>query len=172
VSKINWTTQAPAPIGRRILILKPGEGASVVFLADHIGVNIHWIDNRSRPCVDDCQHCKAQTPRRWRAYLPALVRRCVKMGVDADARQTPVFSARIEELVIELTESHADQIEGLAGMAAELWKPRGNKLLPVRLIVDGPAKVELPPAFDVKPVLYRIWGIQQQERPALKVHHA
>jgi hypothetical protein len=145
VSKINWTTQAPAPIGRRILILKPGEGASVVFLADHIGVNIHWIDNRSRPCVDDCQHCKAQTPRRWRAYLPALVRRCVKMGVDADARQTPVFSARIEELVIELTESHADQIEGLAGMAAELWKPRGNKLLPVRLIVDGPAKVELRP---------------------------
>jgi hypothetical protein len=167
---IAWSNSAPTTVARRILILKPGEGALVTFLAEHLGAYIHWITNRSQPCMDkDCQHCAERVPRRWRAYLPALVRRCIKMGIDKDARQIPVWGPRAEEMVVELSEAHAEYLGGLAGMQAQLWKPKGNNRLPLRVIISGPAEGELAPAFDVKPVLFRIWGIPEQA--TLRVHH-
>lgn len=77
----------PPPAGPRADIIRVSAGHSLQFLClaeRHEGYTQHWIPKGkgySAPCInpkEDCPHCQAQMPQRWRAYLwvvklPALV---------------------------------------------------------------------------------------------------
>jgi len=142
-----------------VLNLEPGEKYQARFLADWLALEVHWdaMERRSYPCEGkDCRRC--DLPKDWRAYAPALVAKWRRTG-RSGSEELGQFLSPVE-MVVELRAGPAASLDGrpLRGMLVELMKPAGAKNQPARVeIVETETAGELPPAFDVRPVLCRLW---------------
>jgi hypothetical protein len=171
---VQWTSAAPpSPHRQSILILKPGESALATFIGEPHGVEIHWVERRSQPCLGaECPINHATNAPKWRAYAPAQVRRFLKRG---ECAGEPIgdWSAKLEDLIVELTEAHVEfvTVGKLRGLVVELHKPRGNVRQSMRIINTGKIDDTVPAPFDVKAVLCRLWNVRESE-PAgtIKIH--
>jgi hypothetical protein len=171
---IQWTNSGPPPAKRQaVLILMPGESAMATFLGEPECTEIHWVDKRSMPCQGpDCPVNHLTNAPKWRAYVAAQVRRFVKRG---ECAGEPIgdWSAKFEDLIVELTEAHAEfvAVGKLRGLVVELHKPKGNVRQSMRIINTGKSDDAAPPAFDVKPILCRLWNVQEPKSvEPLRIH--
>lgn len=119
-------------------------------------VRLHWSEGRSRPCLGrDCPECRASRRPVWKAYAPAQLYARTKAG-----------GADWQTVILELTEQCADVVRGRDARDLLLRVSRGPaKRSPVEAEVyvpRGPA--DLPPAesFDVRPTLFRLWGVREK----------
>jgi hypothetical protein len=123
-------------------------------------VFVHWLreERRSRPCLGPrCPHCAGQLPRRWKGYAPAFIER--KDPATGKKKRVPV--------VLELTETAAWDLKNLdgwktvRGLAIKVSRKGKHSNAPLRL--EGAdqqlPEANLPPAFDVRPVLERLWSL-------------
>lgn len=132
----------------------PEFGVQVRFLGEALLVQTHWVDNATMPCLGPaCLYCpEAQYTRRAaRYYCPcqAGIRRNITTG-----------QLVLEPWIAELHQGVMAKLEGpLRGLVARLWRPaRGKPLALVVLRTEDPAT--LPPAFDVRPHLVRLWNVR------------
>jgi hypothetical protein len=115
---------------------------------------IHWLTDgseRSKGCTADsgeCGYCKQGIPRRWAAYVAALLEPtrepCVIMVTEFAARQL-----------------QADPVAatGLRGKVLTLQRSKGSKWEEVYATLSPPRPQDiLVPAFDVQPTLDKVWS--------------
>jgi hypothetical protein len=120
-------------------------------LADEAtGVLLHWLGDRSFPCLgDNCSVDHAESPRLWYGYLPAVVAGVkvpTLLGVTVEANRH----------LAELRERHA----GLRGLKVRLSKKGSRKNGRVLVeVLDANKATSLPAAFDPTPYLLRMWGL-------------
>jgi len=111
---------------------------------------------RTYPCLgEECQLCPDQKGRRWKGYAP-----CQLEAYDAQTGKRV-----LAERVLELTEASLDRLEGeeqCRGLVLEVSRrgPRSNGPLVLRVLERQGDLAGLPPAFDVKPSLYHLWGME------------
>jgi hypothetical protein len=167
---IKWADQVPSGHGYkgvRVYSIPSGAKWWVVLLDQVLGVWTHYVKDgergRTRPCRDDCPYCPARP--RYKAYAPALIRqRNLKSG-----------EWHWVQGVIELTEGPADVIVNrkCRGLVVELSRSGQNARGALQLVVCP--KQQLPPelnplaeAFDVRPILYKMWGLDDEQQKELK----
>jgi hypothetical protein len=157
-------TNVPRPDGKRlprVLNFEPGEKCLARFLADRLAVTVHYdrVERRGYPCEGkECRHC--HLPKDWRAYIPALVAKWIRTG-RMGSEETGHYLSAVEKMVVELRAGPAASLEGrcLRGILVELIKPTGARNQPLRVeLLETESAHELPPAFDVRPTLCRLWG--------------
>ena len=131
---------------------RPGRPIKGICLQpDLTGLMVHWLKTHSAPCLADksaCPGCQAQTPKRWKGYMPILA----------------LPSQRIS--ILEITE------EGARNCSA-LWltfKPLFGRIITATrngltancrqtmTIEDQPTRVDLPASPDLREVLGKIWN--------------
>ena len=175
-------TNVPLPHGRqlpRVLNFEPGGKCLARLLGDWLALAVHYVsaERRGYPCEgEDCRYC--DLPKEWRAYMPALVAIWKSRGRTGSEELGGYLSP--VEMVVELRAGPAAILEGrpLRGIKVELIKPAGAKNQPLRVqILETESALELPPAFDVRPTLCRIWRnphafdteSKEQPRPILPI---
>jgi hypothetical protein len=135
---------------------RPGNNSFLRLLGPHVGAFVHCVKDgrRRRPAAclrTDCPHCKKQEAD-WKAYIPALLWR---------ARVQPNWL----HVVGEFTQVAFDELtkevspKEFRGKVVEVSRGQTNSRMHARL-VESPQKDLgiLPPTFDVKIVLRRLWG--------------
>jgi hypothetical protein len=142
-----------------VLNLKPGEKCKVLFLGEWLQVTMHYDPTEKRGYPHQRQNCpRCDLPQEWRAYVPALGKRWKCTGHLEAAEQG--YYLPQEEMVIELRATTAVAFAGrpLRGVVAALLKPPGDKRQPLRVEIEQASFAgEFPPAFDVRPILCRVW---------------
>jgi hypothetical protein len=152
---IAWGS-TPSRAGSYVPIFRPRPGATdfVLLLGPYLGVDQHWLGDRSMPCRGDkCHHCAAENPKRWRGYFPAF----------------KIIEGRTGPVVFEITEAAANRFDDreCAGLLIEVSRRER-----AALVVRFPQQDEMPSTwqailadkpqpFDVRAVLLRIWGIKE-----------
>lgn len=149
MTRIAWE-MAPEPDssrGIRVVTIKPGCKQIFRLIDSIVGVWLHWVDNRKRPCAgESCPHCELYVPRRWYGYAPALQ----EIPGKAPAK-----------VVVEITENINFQLDGLEQKGLVIFLSRSSKFSPLRLeIPKNQSDKPLPESFDVRPILLKMWGLK------------
>lgn len=150
----------------------PPRGAGFIcFLGEPTCVWCHWVpapESRVRPCLkEECPHCPGLGLRR-EGFAPALLWQATSEGKQA-----------WRSVVCHLTEAALDQVveqaagQQLRGRVFKLSRPgpRRNSRVEVELY-EKPIQGwdVLPEAFDVRPLLLRLWGLRTP--PASAIHRS
>jgi hypothetical protein len=152
----------PAPVGRRLLVVKPGERFLLQLLGPVEGYDTHWdTEHRAtQPCLgkDNCP--LHHTPRHWRGYAPALAAKWFTMATVGTEKKGNYRTA--EEVVAEFTETTFPMVPAgdLRSLVIEVQRPekRPHAPLEIKIIESRKLMDPLPDAFDVRPTLCRVWG--------------
>lgn len=145
-SHYNWTIKR-APADRALPL--------IVMSRECFGIRTHYWAGRTGPCIRaGCDACKAGRLSRWTGYLA-----CIE---PADGSQ----------VLFEYTPPAAEQLQKLIAAqgylrGTKLLAARSKKVKNARVIVTARGLYEhmdtLPPAPDILPILFHIWGIRSQE---------
>lgn len=130
-------------------------------LGDPVPVWLHWLDKAKRtvPCsAPDCQHCPT-IRQQQKLYAPASV----AVFMDGKATWIP--------RIIELTENARDELLKDDFRPIIQWRGTLIQLRRVGRVVhatvdDRPIAEELPPSWDIKPTLIRMWQIREAVLPS------
>lgn len=122
---------------------------------------MHWNNKRTIPCTGDgCELCIAGTTQRWVGYAPALLwQHC----------PDEPKKSHWKPIVCPITEGMTEVLTGkdLTGLVIEVERPGRRHNGPIQCkIVDRHIQDPLPTAFDVVPILLRMWGFNKPQRPA------
>ena len=154
------SSRRPVPADSpRVHNTRPGSRRWFRLLGPPRGVWLHWVPStagkgRSAPhLADGCPHCQAGLDNlRWKGYAPAE-------RLDSTDAGQQLWSL----CIVELTEaSHASICMHFEGEV--VW--RGLRIELTRGPVGGPKQAELPPAWDIKPTLIRMWQIREPVLPS------
>lgn len=151
MSTIFWDDRSPSDSGAaRVPIpvwnLAPNKKAFVRFLGPWRGVWLHWLDHSFPCCGGGCPFCAEGRATFWMGYAPALL-----------------WDAAWKAIVCPVSESVADVLgdRQLAGLVVELHRRGRRPNSPwICAVIDRPLKDVLPPAFDVEPILRRLWRLR------------
>jgi len=123
-----------------------------------VGVKLHYFDQRSRPHIEPanlCEGCQRAIDLRWKGYLGCW-----------DRHKGRLFLAEVTTEAYEKCGSFKEYKDRLRGLVVQLVRNGASKNARVSAKLSmwaGPAN-ELPPAFDVKEALERIWFSHQGGR--------
>lgn len=142
--------------GIRVFSVGLAQSHDVRLLGPIVGVWVHWVENRSRPCSGEgCRCCEEMAPARWKGYAPAqLVCRNMQTG-------KPELAA----IVLELTEMAAAKLQDVDchGLLIRVERRGRNRNSPLQIHIAEKQPIDQPPPpFDVKPILMRLWGVMQR----------
>lgn len=132
-------------------------------LGTPVGVFLHWNANekRTNPCegagCKACPTCRQQ----WKGYFPAVL----------FVEDRIAGKHQWQRVVGELTENARDTL--LADDFRPIVEWRGTCIRIQRVgkkvvaqVEDGEVKEELPPGWDVKPSLKRMWQVREEVVPS------
>lgn len=134
--------------------------AVVVLSQDVTGVYVHYYNHRTRPCLasrDLCEGCDLRYPRRWKGYLACWDK----------SRGRLCLAQLTQEAFLRTAGLHA--LRGkLRGCVLRLTRAGASRNSRVNAQVKPVTWEEglLPPAFDVKAALERIWFTEPLESQA------
>lgn len=116
-----------------------------------LGVFTHWIDGRTRPCLgsrEECVGCDLKLPRRWKCFLGAFNPASGRLGI-LEVTQEAFLRCR------QLNEDSGK----LRGLTVRLIRTGLAKNARVTALVGArvTAGATVPPSFDVKAALERVW---------------
>lgn len=173
--EVKWIKEPPTPgdgTGRGTIWLADQRQTPIILLGNPVGIQLHWVGNRTRPCSGQgCTYCDPMSgaePGRPHWYAPGLVLTLVMRGADgkplaAPRRDWVERTLSLPERACSLLLANAVEGELCRGLRATLSR-RGPGRCPV--VVEEITQVEghhLPQTFDVRPYLYRAWGLKWQE---------
>lgn len=163
---IQWDNRPPSDSGPRIGIQvwtpPPKSRHYVRLLGPWRGVWLHWLNERTRPCLGEteCQHCP-DPDIRWMGYAPAQLWTFgppdTKSGVPKPAWMP---------IVCPITEQVATVLRPLQlpGLVVEIER-RGKSafgemtaMVQEEMTAKNPTP---PPPFDVVPILLRMWKLRR-----------
>ena len=157
VEAIAWTEEAPRKNGPYVPIIaaKPGAAVSAIVLSERMtAVYVHWSEGRSTPCRRPngvCELCELSYATRWKGYLGVFWAESGRIGL------------------IELTTNAVDKCldlrrkTSLRGGKIKVRRPgsRPNASVFAEFYEYHPsfgfALKDLPPEFDVKGALMKVW---------------
>ena len=130
---------------------KPEERRAYVlrFLGDVVTVPLHWDGHGNVPCLGrECRHCPGATRRR--GYVAAQV---LQKAPD-----------QWISIVFEITEGIAGKFDGIEprGWIASVRRVRLGSGSQISLEWLEHVDNDLPPVFDVRPILLRLWGLEDK----------
>lgn len=155
---VNWDDRPPADEtdGIRVVSIKPNDKLKALLLDRVIGVWTHWIDGvpkgKSKPCLgDNCPY--HQAPIRWRGFVAAAIG---KRNLQKDGQ------VENENIVVELTEHAAKQLidKTCRGLFVQFSRGPSKFGRITCAILEDCSSGNIPETFDIKPVLYRVWGVR------------
>jgi hypothetical protein len=175
-----------------LLLFQPGRWWALTFLGP-VGARrwCHWLEvqGRSRACTgrqaevldvdlpctpEDCLYCSHRLF--FRGWVPALALEWATARQDGRLVKTRPGTYAPRLVIAELWPSLLVELEGrpLRGLCVEVFRPGAGRQSVPRLLTDVPqcSREDLPPAFDVRPWLTRLWrqpGLWTggQEQPAI-----
>lgn len=171
----NWLPEPPAlsgPYAFRIVRTPTDKPlVAVATCTDLIGVNTHFVHNRTIPCegVGLCKACDEGHSWRWHCYLSA------------------VLQPGLEHALLEFTAASSETLRNyqlvygsIRGCLLKAYRPskRHNGRVVITAQATDPAKTRLPDPPDVKAILCHIWGVQHSKAttgvrnrlPAVQLH--
>ena len=132
--------------------IKPGKPLNSLILSeDVVAAWTHYDGGRSRICLGaECQVCARNLAARWYGYLCIYSTASNKKGL---LEITP----RCAEALTAWHEVHRT----LRGARISVWRdgPRINSQLSCSVAEGGFSGTALPPPFDVRETLRRLWGL-------------
>lgn len=159
MAPLEHSHRPPAPAPARIW--KPsGKAARFYLLGNYHGQWLHWLGKRSLPCLDDdCPSSRHTRPAHWVAYYPAAM---VEMVYSVTAgKNVPKYVPYVLALSPENVEDLSHYTRWPLGIEV---KPRkGARGLELTSVQEVRAPKELPAPFNVRAVLYRVFGIRPPE---------
>lgn len=166
MAKPSYNAPMPARLPfYEIVSAKPGQVLRFVCLSRKLlSVETHWDGKFTQPHMDpesDCPNCRQNRPRRWKAYLAAL---------GADSRTVSIVEIT-QQAVLHCAELR-DQGRLLRGWAFSLRR-KGSRCNGPVFVEPWSARVDsaaLPPEFDLRPHLERMWGFVPELRVADYFH--
>jgi len=133
----------------------PARPCSVVLLGPVIGHWLHYIRKRTLPCPpSDCPYCRRKVPARWQGYA-AGAEKVVKL---IDTKQVGTWQRIVIPISPELDELLASA--GTPPLILQCAPRKSAKGFEVRKIEPLLRDDGLPLLFDVRLVLYRVFGIR------------
>lgn len=158
----DWAWEVPPPpaapeVTKAIGILRvhPAQTFHVCVLGPWIGLWTHWLDGESRPCKGGACRLCPDTPKRWKGYAAGCVYR----------RDLMAGTGSWERTVIEITDGCRGILDrDITGAVIKLSRRPGkaNNPLIAEVIMPSSPLPQMPPAFDVRPVVARIYGWKQE----------
>lgn len=159
---IEWDDAPSFPnrLDVQVHAVKENSTSFIRLLGPHQGVWVHTIQvgrhKRPKPHhTKDCPHCSPKNEKVWKPYVASLL-------------YNPKFSGRWGYVVLELTAAAFEDVtlvvqpEHWRGQVIEVSRGKTNARLRARWCEDWTRDLGvLPPPFDVRPVLERLWGIDQ-----------
>lgn len=145
-------------------VSSPRTGQTLIYwlLGDHAGKFLHFtkIDGGRKPVPCDDAQCKlCPDPRRyWKAWVPALM-------YSQTVRERWVYvAAELTELAFrELLQSR--QPDQFRNTVVSMTRGATNSHVRLTVLESPPAGLAtLPPAFDVRIVVERMWGLRRAEK--------
>lgn len=135
-----------------MLCPKPGDEMRVAVLGPLVGLQTHWVNKRTIPCMG-VQECRVHhEPLTWKGFLPVLASGWTWRG--------KVPGEHLGVLVV--TEEIGQDVAALArGLVITVKRRSLKHNSPLSMLVNGPYKgqLDLPPSFDVKPYVLRATGL-------------
>lgn len=155
MSQPDWADSPPARSPARVWI--PGVGKHwVAILGPHTGCWIHWLGKRSYPCLgEQCPAAKHRKPIYWVAYFPVI--HCDDVGRKTDNTEHHLGVLPVGADVFNVL---AELGPPFRGMAFKLHKKDGSKVWSVETVCRPKGDRGLPPCFEVKSTLFRVWGMK------------
>ena len=134
----------------RLLCVRSGERFDCLVLGPMVGLRMHWLGNRSTPCMgSECQHCNR--PATWKGYAPVLVAGHSPSGKEKGWHRW---------VLVISEEVGSDALAWTAGQGVTVFR-RGSKnngpmgWQPLSI----PQGHTCPPSFDVRPYVLRACGL-------------
>ncbi len=138
----------------RILVIQPCRRYLLRFYGPPKAVWAHYQAG-TRPCLlpaTDCPGCRQRLRRYWAGYAPAA-----HAGYDLETGKP-----RWHRCVLLVNEQQHRKLIGRYDPDAifECWKDRGRFAPTIIRETEEQTLVPMPPAFDLRAVLLRLWHIQ------------
>ena len=161
VQNVPTGDQLPALPTGRLWTCPEGE-RWVVLLSAWLGQWVHWIGHRTQPCLaSKCPAQRHKRPAYWMGYMPAAVR-------GADQPITVTAEAYIPA-VVGLSVENCTQIKDTVGLqfpvTVRLVRKPGERVVRILRAISSPAALKHHVPFDVRPTLYRVWGMRPEHHP-------
>jgi hypothetical protein len=167
MSHIAWDGVPPSDDRLPILVAYPRAGVPLYFrlLGAWQGVWLHWLPpqagkpkGRSHPCLrEGCQFDHIADPPFWFGYAPSLVAN--SRYSETQRRQVTVWEPAICP-VSELMAKGVLSGKELRGLSLRLERQKGRRTLNAE-IIESAIPDGMGPAFDVRPILMRMWGLRE-----------
>lgn len=150
-----WDRTPPKGTGRYVPIVRaPERGALplVVVGQDVVGIWVHWSGQHLLPCMGDpngCRHCREKHGRKWMGYLAVWLEETDRVAI----LEIPSTAAR------ECPHLERGVLPDLRGwrIVVDRHKPGKRGRIRVQFVRDCLQELPIPPIFDVKPHLMRLW---------------
>jgi hypothetical protein len=135
----------------------------VLLSNDICGVFLHWLGDRSFPCLGDaCELDHGAEAPRWYGYAPLVV---PNFSVPTLVGVSPQAAGQLEYL---------DGVyNGTRGLAVRFTRKSSLRSRVLVEVVDERKRVSIPPPFDPRPYLLEMWGLfepltseETEEKPA------
>jgi hypothetical protein len=116
-----------------------------------VGVELHYYDNRSRPCMKHvlpCEGCERHIDLRWKGYLGCW-----------DRGKGRLFLAEVTREAYDrmpLFEQYKGRLRGMTIRLDRTGQSKNSRVSAKLAVWAGPAH-ELPPVFNMQEALERIW---------------
>lgn len=154
--EVRW---APTPAADRvkhvpIISPRPHQTLYMVITTEQVmGVETHWIEQRTTPCmqeVGDCRGCTAGLAKRWKGYLGGADLSTGRLGIIEVTLGAWEHCPRLQE-----------RDKSLRGLIAKLYRRGTKRNSPAFIELQAPTKnILLPPFPDLARQLRIIWGLQ------------
>lgn len=156
MDQIDWDNQAPRIPAARVWTVPEGD-SKVVLLGEPAGVWTHWMGRRSLPCLGEhCPTSRHRRPAQWYGYYPA-----VQLVTELHERG---YREQLGSKIVLPGSSHFPaEISGkgiVRGLVCTLRKEAGRREFHVKALAVANDPSQLPETFNVRDVLYRLWGVR------------
>jgi len=137
----------------RMLCIKSGQTFDLVVLGPCVGLQTHWVTNRTVPCLGSQACPNHDQPLTWKGYVPVLV-----------SNWSPEGKQQGNHLwVLVVTEEiGTEAMTWCRGQAMTVSRPGKKSNSPlVSRSRSLAAALDLPESFDVKPYVLRASGFDE-----------
>jgi hypothetical protein len=157
--RVDWGADPPPPPVARVWVATT-DPCKFALLGPLVKLYIHWIGRRSFPCEgeDRCPRTLHAKPCRWQAYAPAA------QLVPVQDPNTLSYGPSWKRAVLPVSELMNAKLEAagvkIPGTVVTVARSKTSKEVVLREVTTLETTKGLPEWFDVKPILYRLWGIR------------
>jgi hypothetical protein len=159
---IPWA-DGPPPVPVASVWTPPAGTWDLVVLGPWFSVWLHWLGKRSLPCLAEyCPAARHIKPVRWSAYCPAALAE----WETAERKKVKSWRPVVLPIGLECAHELRPQLGEFPGPGIILTRKGGQKAWTWKIGSLQRIPANLPKPFDVRPTLYRLWGVRPPDQAA------